>query len=313
MPTREQSQVENGKAFEFAVATAFSSLLGIEIEASRELENSANSFLRIDLEKQVRFQKSASLAVGHIKELEAKRFGSQQPVGIRFNSDREGQRGDVRDVVVELSDSELGVSCKTNHGAFKHSRLSGKIDFVKKWGLASSGCSQTYWNTVSPIFEELSEIRESSNGTALWSDIDQVPERFYWPILDAFERELLELTREGSDSAPEVSRNLVSYVVGKQDFYKVIDRSRAGIVEILAFNFQDTMAVVRTRVPDHVIGIDRLNGGQYSKTVRMSRGFTFNFRIHSASSRVEPSLKFDITAISLPPSEVYTNHIKLLT
>jgi len=52
-----------------------------------------------------------------------------------------------------------------------------------------------------------------------------------------------------------------------------------------------------------------LDGGRYSKTVRFNRGFTFNFRIHSASSRVEPSLKFAVSAISLPPSEIYTNHI----
>ena len=100
-------------------------------------------------------------------------------------------------------------------------------------------------------------------------------------------------------------------LVGQQDFYKVIDRSKHGVVEIMAFNFNDDLSVTRTRFPDYVIGVDRLNGGQYSKTVRLSRGFTFNFRIHSASSRVEPSLKFDITAVSLPPAEVYQNHIRL--
>jgi hypothetical protein len=312
MSTSRPSQVENGKAFEFAVAAAFSKHLDATIDWSRDYENSQRCYRMVSLEKQENFRNSATTAVAHILKLERARLGPQSKTRIRLNADREGQIGDVRDILVQLGDFEFGVSCKTNHDAFKHSRLSGKIDFVKKWGLSSNGCSQTYWERVRPVFNELAEIRRSSNATARWSDLDRVPERFYWPVLDSFEDELLRLSGQGADSAPQVTKNLVTYLVGKQDFYKVIDRSRHDVVEILAFNFNESLSVARTRVPEHVIGIDRLNGGQYSKTVRFSRGFTFNFRIHSASKRVEPSLKFDVTAVSLPPSDVYTNHIKLM-
>ena len=311
MSSNRPTQVENGKAFEFAIASAFSEKLDAPIKGGRELELSKQCFEKIELEKKNRFRRSAARAVAHILQLEVGRFGHRPRVSIRFNNDREGQSGDVRDVLVEHSDFELGVSCKTNHDAFKHSRLSGKIDFVKKWGLSSEGCSDDYWARIRPVFDELAEIRSTSGSTALWSHLERVPERFYWPVLDAFETELLRLTGHGAGSAREVTRHLVAYLVGTQDFYKVIDRSKSGAVEVLAFNFNETLSVVKTRFPELVIGVDRLNGGQYSKTVRLSRGFTFNFRIHSASSRVEPSLKFDITAVSLPPSEVYTSHLML--
>jgi hypothetical protein len=134
-----------------------------------------------------------------------------------------------------------------------------------------------------------------------------VPDRFYWKVLDAFEAELLRLTAPGAPRAAEITKSLISYIIGNHDFYKVI--SRPDQVEIQGFNLNGTLAVAKTRYPEHVIQIDRLNGGQYSKTVRFNRGFTFNFRIHSASSRVEPSLKFAVSAISLPPAEIYTNHI----
>ena len=134
-----------------------------------------------------------------------------------------------------------------------------------------------------------------------------VPERFYWKVLDAFEAELLRLTAPGAPRASEATKSLITYIIGNHDFYKVI--SRLEQVEIQGFNLNGTLSVSKTRYPEHVIGIDRLNGGRYSKTVRFNRGFTFNFRIHSASSRVEPSLKFAVSAISLPPSEIYTNHI----
>lgn len=311
MPSDRPTQVENGKAFEFAIASAFSQQLDSPIKAGRELELSKRCFEKIELKKQKRFHRSAVTAVAHILQLEDARFGPRPRVRIRFNNDREGQSGDVRDVIVEHSDIELGVSCKTNHDAFKHSRLSSKIDFVKKWGLSSEGCSDAYWTRIRPVFVELAEIRSASESTALWSRLERVPERFYWPVLDAFETELLRLTGHGAGSAREVTRRLVAYLVGNQDFYKVIDRSKNGSVEVLAFNFNGTLSVVKTRFPELVIGVDRLNGGQYSKTVRLSRGFTFNFRIHSASSRVESSLKFDVTAVSLPPSEVYTSHLML--
>ena len=126
--------------------------------------------------------------------------------------------------------------------------------------------------------------------------------------MDAFESEINRLSQNPSTQAQTASK-LVSYIVGFQDFYKIVVRK--DVVELQAFNLGGTLSVTKTRLPDQIIGIDRLDGGQFSKTIRLNRGFTFNFRIHSASSRVEPSLKFDVTAISLPPSEIYTNHIML--
>jgi len=57
--------------------------------------------------------------------------------------------------------------------------------------------------------------------------------------------------------------------------------------------------------------VNNKNGGQYSKTVVFNHGYSINFRIHNASSRVEASLKFDIKAIGLPTSEVYQQTIDL--
>lgn len=301
------SQVVNGKAFEFAVAQALSKELEIPIIDSPEFQNAKSCYEKVISKLQERFPIAASLAVQHIIEKESKDLASKDPRGIWVASDSLGQKGDVRDVIVQCKDSEIGISCKTNHGDFKHSRLSGTANFVNKWGLDPEGCSQEYWNVVKPLFSELKEIRKTSGAKALWSDQKDVPDRFYWKVLDAFESELLRLTAQDAPRAVEVTKSLISYIIGTNDFYKVISRSDQ--VEIQGFNLNGTLAVSKTRYPEHVIGIDRLNGGQYSKTVRFNRGFTFNFRIHSASSRVEPSLKFAVSAISLPPAEIYTNHI----
>lgn len=306
--TTSTSQVDNGKAFEYAVAEALSTALDVPIVENQEFLRTKSSYEKVLQKLQDRFPVAASLAIQHIIEKESANLSSKQPQSIWIASDSMGQKGDVRDVIVKCSDYEIGISCKTNHDDFKHSRLSGTANFVKKWGLDPEGCSQDYWDAVKPLFAELTEIRKTSGAKALWSDQKDVPNRFYWKVLDAFEAELLRLTAPGSPRASEVTKNLISYIIGNHDFYKVI--SRPDQVEIQGFNLIGTLAVSKTRYPEHVIGIDRLDGGQYSKTVRFNRGFTFNFRIHSASSRVEPSLKFAVSAISLPPSEIYTNHIR---
>ena len=301
------SQVDNGKAFEYAIAQALCKELDVPIIESPEFQKTKRSFELVTPKLQERFPRAASLAVRHIVDKESKNIASKVPTGVWVASDSLGQKGDVRDVVIKCKDAEFGISCKTNHDDFKHSRLSATANFVKKWGLDTAGCSPEYWNAVSPLFAELKQIRKDSDSTALWSDQEDVPERFYWQVLDAFEAELLRLTAPGAPRASEVTKSLITYIIGNHDFYKVISRPEQ--VEIQGFNLNGTLSVSKTRYPEHVIGIDRLNGGRYSKTVRFNRGFTFNFRIHSASSRVEPSLKFAVSAISLPPSEIYTNHI----
>lgn len=100
--------------------------------------------------------------------------------------------------------------------------------------------------------------------------------------------------------------NFVRYLVGKQDFYKVVSR-RGGIV-IHGFNLNGTLNITATKLPTRIIAISNLNGSQYSKNIIFNEGWTFNFRIHNASSRVESSLKFDVNAIALPP-RLYQNHI----
>lgn len=305
------SQVTNGKAFEYAVAQALHRQTGVQIRRGPEYEICKRSFEIIGKDLSIEFDRAAIVAIDHIIDLEESKLKASTLHEIWIAPDARGQRGDVRDVILEMSDGAIGISCKNNHSAFKHSRLSGRIDFVKKWGLDPRGCSEMYWGTVKPIFLELEKIKKDSNGTARWTDLPNIPSRFYWPVLDAFENEILRLTSAESKQAEEVSRNLVAYVVGNVDFYKVIRRSAE--VTIQGFNFNATLSTNRTRGPSHVIAIDRLDGGQYSKTVRLNRGFTFNFRIHNASSRVEPSLKFDIQAVSLPETEIYINHLRLTT
>ncbi len=64
----------------------------------------------------------------------------------------------------------------------------------------------------------LSELRSKDKST-LWTSIARVHEIVYIPILDAFRKELMKLDKENPNL---VAENLVQYLIGNQDFYKVI-------------------------------------------------------------------------------------------
>jgi len=153
------------------------------------------------------------------------------------------------------------------------------------------------------MFNELKTIKQQSDGQTLWNDLPDKPNRFYWPLLDAWVNEIKRLC-EVPNMEKKLCQALVAYLVGKHDFYKVIC-SFDKTVRLQAWNFNNTLATKQTKYPTVINAINTKNGGQYSKTIVFNHGYSINFRIHNASSRVEPSLKFDIVAIGLPSNEIH--------
>ena len=288
------TQVENGKAFEWAMGLTLESK-GFKIIQNNASIKNKECFNKVSEEIKKLFLKNSKLAIDHILKKEKVIEGI-----VKFLSDEEGQDGDVRDIVIASKSKTFGISCKTNHTAYKHSRLSDRANFVSKWGLDSNGCSQEYLDSVKKIFGELRAIKHDSNGKALWRDQPNVPQKFYWPVLAAFEKEILRI------QSATACAYLVQYLIGKEDFYKVVSRNNR--IEITAFNINNNLSVPLINLPDKITATRNENGSQYAKTITFNAGWEFNFRIHNASSRVEPSLKFDITATSLPP-KLYQHHI----
>ncbi len=300
-------QTDNGRAFEWAIGLALQAQTGFKLKPNESSKNAEKAFVAASAKKQTSFENAGKMAVEHILKKESFSDEKEQDGHIEFNADKAGIAGDVRDVLLIAGKRTIGISCKNNHEAMKHSRLSATVDFVKTWGVRSSGCSENYWNAVKPIFEKLKKIKEESNGQCLWRSLDRKAEDFYWPLLDAWEKELLEQKKSNEGG---LCRAIVAYLVGQHDFYKVIFE-RSARVYIQAWNFNKTLGTKQTKYPDTLVAINNKNGGQYSKTVVFNHGYSINFRIHNASSRVEASLKFDIKAIGLPTSEVYQQTIDL--
>lgn len=308
------SQTINGKAFEYALLSEFYEKLKHITKVSK-IENEPYFIAKKCLdsfseEEQEKYKITASSAINFLMDIEPRLkhgINDQDILQLEIVNDQAGQAGDVRDVLTirVMQKWEIGVSAKNNHKAVKHSRLSQKIDFGAKW--LGVTCSAFYFEEIKPVFDDLKAIREKDKSTK-WTSIENMHEVVYKPILDAFRKELLRLDKENPEI---VAQNLVHYLIGNKDFYKVIKGKKQ--VEVQAYNLNGTLnlpfkdikpkaKIPRLKLPTRLIEVVYQENSSTTLLVSLNEGWQISFRIHNASSRVEPSLKFDINLIGAPQS-----------
>jgi hypothetical protein len=311
-------QTDAGKAFEYALIKQSYNLLS-KRNTVKLIEN--NSYfvakkcydLFTDYEKD-NYIKAANAGILHIIELEPKLDYSKSIsdiLSLQLVPDSMGIKGDVRDVLFIRSSQnwEIGISAKNNNKAVKHSRLSEHIDFGKEW--LDINCSRDYFTKISPIFNELENLKKNN---CLWRSLEQKHDKYYLPILSAFQNELLRLE---SENPSQVSERLLQYLIGSKDFYKVIKgRNRT---EVYGFNIKGTLnksvsglkpkdSVNKLKLPNRIVELKLKPNSKNTLLLICNEGWQISFRIHNASSKVEPSLKFDINLIGQPQS-LYSHHI----
>ncbi|WP_298063944.1 HaeIII family restriction endonuclease [uncultured Rikenella sp.] len=320
------SNVQNGKAFEYAIAIEYMSFiknlgLSAELVETRPMQIARKYFETSSMEERSRYLMASRSSIVTMMKLETGFISPKNMndiLRIRIASDNEGEYGDVRDVIFSrpISRWELGFSAKNNNDAVKHSRVSSRIDFGEIW--LGHKVSKHYWETITPIFQHLQSLKESKTK---WKDIEkEKPTLVYMPILNAFKDEVMRLAGEYKD----VPQRLILYLLGEKPFYKVIKDDTANIVIIKAFNIRGELNQVvngkkpmyKTKevyLPTRIIDFDyKINnsGIKSENTLNMilDFGWEISFRIHSASTFVEPSLKFDVQMLGNPPI-LFTQYI----
>lgn len=324
MEIGESKQMITGKSFEYALLKQFEEKLrgktNVEVVKNPSFEIAKECFNKVSAIERSEYLLSASFAVNFLMDIEPRLtngIGEKDILQLEILSDNHGKSGDVRDVLAIrlLQKWEIGVSAKNNHKAVKHSRLSADIDFGEKW--LNTKVSKEYFETVTPIFQNLKKIRQTSNATAKWSELEDYHSLVYRPVLEAFSKELQKLYEKDSLS---ISKNLVAYLVGNKDFYKVIKSKN--IVEIHAYNINGTLNLPfetiepkyktpQVLLPTEILDISFKKDSQTTVIVTLNNDWALSFRIHNASSKVEPSLKFDINLLKSPKS-LYKNTLNII-
>lgn len=316
--TKISRQTINGKSFEYSLILNFHNrlkeLTNVVLDETSALQVARRCYEESSEDNKTMYDAAAAKAVEEIIRLEpllSNSISAKDNLELSILPDAAGQLGDVRDVIAIRAEQkwEIGISAKNNHKAVKHPRLSARLDFGKKW--LGTSCSADYFAEIKSIFDRLKSIKSTSNRTALWSSITDSHETIYAPLLAAFKSELLRIYKAYPDTT---AANLVKFLIGKNDFYKVIKQK--GHVEIQAFNFNGTLGqsinksnIKKTgiKLPTKIHNIDFEENSQSTLVVIFNEGWQISFRIHSASSKVDPSLKFDINLSSYPSTMWHRN------
>ena len=297
-----------GRAYEYAclmaLADGISQYRDVTMIENNPLAHARDCYFTIDPGVQELYDISASAMIDKLFDCEPMIIESaSDSVELLIQDDGKGEQGDVRDILIIRAERqwEIGLSVKHNHFAVKHSRLSASIDFGNKW--FGVPCSDQYWNDIEPIFDRL---REDKRQDKIWNEMPDKFDNVYEPLLQAF---IDEIDRAYAVT-PDLPERMVEYLLGEFDFYKVISIDKKHITAIETFNLRGTLNQAADVVPRYEIPIAELPtriidlgfkpGTQHIVEIYLDNGWAFSFRIHNASTKVEPSLKFDIQMISVP-------------
>ncbi|GAA8541549.1 hypothetical protein HpBT274_13800 [Helicobacter pylori] len=301
-----------GRAYEYAWCLALEQKLSVFKKVIVDKQNGFNACYRAyeSLEKslQERYLESAKQGVLLLLDCEpllSEVIGSSQNgITLSLQKDKLGEIGDVRDILIYFDRFCIGLSIKHNHDAIKHSRLSKDLDFGEKW--LGVGVSQNYKDTIKPLFERLENAKKED---MLWRDFPNKEQEIYAPLLQAFKKEVLRIDENKKNKVPQ---KMVEYLLGKYDFYKAILLEREQKTKLEAYHFNNTLnrsvknkpkrIIPLSKLPTRMIYFDFKPKSFNTLELVLDEGWSFSLRIHNASSRVEPSLKFDIKLLSKPES-----------
>ncbi|GAA7861932.1 hypothetical protein HpBT115_07780 [Helicobacter pylori] len=300
------------RAYEYAWCLALEQKLSVFKKVIVDKQNGFNACYRAyeSLEKslQERYLESAKQGVLLLLDCEpllSEVIGSSQnEITLSLQKDKLGEIGDVRDILIYFDRFCIGLSIKHNHDALKHSRLSKDLDFGGKW--LGVGVSQNYKDTIKPLFERLENAKKES---MLWRDFPNKEQEIYAPLLQAFKKEVLRIDEDKKNKVPQ---KMAEYLLGKYDFYKAILLEREQKTKLEAYHFHNTLnrsvknkpkrIIPLSKLPTRMIYFDFKPKSFNTLELVLDEGWSFSLRIHNASSRVEPSLKFDIKLLSKPES-----------
>ncbi|MGN8503971.1 HaeIII family restriction endonuclease [Helicobacter pylori] len=301
-----------GRAYEYAWCLALEQKLSVLKKVIVDKQNGFNACYRAyeSLEKslQERYLESAKQGVLLLLDCEpllSEVIGSSQnEITLSLQKDKLGEIGDIRDILIYFDRFCIGLSIKHNHDAVKHSRLSKDLDFGEKW--LGVRVSQNYKDTIKPLFERLENAKKEG---MLWRDFPNKEQEIYAPLLQAFKKEVLRIDGNKKNKVPQ---KMVEYLLGKYDFYKAILLEREQKTKLEAYHFNNTLnrsvknkpkkIIPLSKLPTRMIYFDFKPKSFNTLELVLNEGWSFSLRIHNASSRVEPSLKFDIKLLSKPES-----------
>lgn len=346
---RITNKVINGKAFEYATLVEFyrelrnngwkpeqveikrdKNYLNIQkayqmLEASDEEENDEDYIGAVHIDAELNaFNKAARAAVQYLKKVEPILQNSENVFGVlRAMPDSAGIKGDVRDIGFAIfSDKEhanligdIGISCKNNHEAVKHPRITENPDFANEWTGGKFQCSKEFLMSMKQIFGKIDVYAEKYGR---WSAVDDKMDTFYYPIIRLFAEEIRLLgiinktdSVEKQDNAKQFSKLFFEYMFGTQDFYKFIKDDSISATKVYPYNMHGSLmrpfkgkknvqAVRAITMPEEIVEVRIKPNSKTTLEIYFDQ-WIISMRLHNADNKItRTSLKFDVQIKAQP-------------
>ncbi|HDX9659960.1 TPA: HaeIII family restriction endonuclease [Bacillus toyonensis] len=301
-----------GKAFEFATIREIVNTLGASPFSNHTVnfinDGGQTSFNSLSIQEQNKMNQAAHALVQQLLILEP--WIEDHRLEVEYVVTVSGTP-DVVDVYLHVCNRKVGISLKSNHDAARHSRVSPRIDVAQAWlGLDTN---QEYMQSIQRIFTDFLAYCENNNIT-LYRELtaNQKDELLYSPVTCAFETLLQESLVNNQQSLPALS-NMISYLIGNNDFYKASANFNRGQLTLMAFDLRNTLSPNQVlTLPTQCLNISRptRNNNMHNYiNIECNNSWEIEMRIHNASSRIENSLKWDVKLKSIPQN-IWTNTIQ---
>ncbi len=349
---RITSKVINGKAFEYASLMALYKELRdsgwdneqIEIVQDKNYKNIEKAYQMVEenaedvseeseseetipiiIEKsETSYDRAARVAAAYLKMTEPI---LHHPEGLysvlSAMPDSAGVKGDVRDVCLIIYETkakkkivrDLGISCKNNHEAVKHPRITEDPDFAKEWTHGKFHCSDEFLLTMKSIQCIIDGYQDRFN---TWSEIKDKMDTIYYPIVEAFAKEIKRLGMVGENSsdkereqASDFTKLFFEFMFGTRDFYKFIKDDRAKATTVYPYNMHGSLmktykgdknrqAVPCVTMPEEIVEV-RIKPGSKTTLEIFFDQWIVSMRLHNADSSIKKtSLKFDVQIKAQP-------------
>ena len=269
------------------------------------------------------YNRAARAAAVYLRMMEPVLMSNDALYGVlNAMPDSAGAKGDVRDIDFMIYEdkshekliADIGISCKNNHEAVKHPRITEDPDFVKVWTNGKFKCSDSFIERINEIFDTIdSYAREYEN----WSLVDDKVETIYYPIIKLFSSEIKRLGMSYNNSDDEqtqakiFAKTLFEYLFGKQDFYKVIKDDQNRVTKVYPYNMHGLLmrsykgiknngVTTVVAMPEEIVEV-RVKPNSKTTIEIFFDQWIISMRLHNADSKISrTSLKFDVQIKAQP-------------
>lgn len=270
------------------------------------------------------YNRAARVAAMYLRMVEPILTHNDKLYGIlRAMPDSAGTKGDVRDIDFQIFEDKsrqklicnIGISCKNNHEAVKHPRITEDPDFAKVWTKGQFICCDKYIEGMNEIFEKIDEY---SKKYERWSAVEDKMDSIYYPVIKLFVKEIKRLgtvsenaSIQKQDNAKLFTQLFFEYMFGTQDFYKLIKEDGSNATKVYPYNMHGTLmrpyngnkneqAVQTITLPEEIVEV-RIKPKSKTTIEIYFDQWIISMRLHNADTKItRTSLKFDVQIRAQP-------------